>query len=549
MKKGISRRDFLRGSAAAVASVTMAGVLGACSSGEAPATTAGAPETAAAPSTSAAAPETTAADGAAAAETEYNAVNADGFCTVDMDSMDVWETDVAVIGGGGAGLCAAIAAAESGAQVIIMEKVGYLGGATILSGGKIPATGTDEQLAYGETDDSVRANAQDILRPNNYSVREELVYTVCERAKDMVEWTRGMGVNWSIMDSLYYGQSAHRMHNAEGNGNGMTTKIIDYLKSLSAITVKLSTSVEGLLLEGDTVIGCYGTDDGGNAFALKAKNVVLASSGFGNNDEMIQEYCPEAAPAVKIVAAGATGEGIKWGRQLGARLACMGAYQGYAFHNVDNDSTSDQGLANNGAIFINEQGRRFCNEYGGYSELTPHILAQTNHICYMTFTDIQAEKCANFAAWDEAGIVFKGATIDELAAAIGVDAEAMNKTVNAYKDGIEKGEDVFNRTKLPANFDGPYYALKITGEIRHTQGGIATDVAAHPLREDGTVIQGLYAAGGCTEGFSSGDGAAYMSGNGLLQALIFGKIAGINAATETRGNVSPVTWSRSEIDD
>ena len=124
----------------------------------------------------------------------------------------------------------------------------------------------------------------------------------------------------------------------------------------------------------------------------------------------------------------------------------------------------------------------------------------------------------------------------------------MTKTVNAYKEGITKGEDVFNRTKLPANFDGPYYALKITGEIRHTQGGIATDVAAHPLRADGSVIQGLYAAGGCTEGFSSGDGAAYMSGNGLLQAMIFGKIAGINAATETRGDVKAVTWTKSEID-
>lgn len=126
--------------------------------------------------------------------------------------------------------------------------------------------------------------------------------------------------------------------------------------------------------------------------------------------------------------------------------------------------------------------------------------------------------------WDEEGIVFKAETIDDLAAAIGVDPAVMNKTVSQYQAGIEKGEDLYNRTKLPANFDGPYYAIKITGEIRHTQGGIATDVDAHALREDGSVIQGLYAAGGCTEGFSSGDGAAYMSGNGLLQAMILGKL-------------------------
>ena len=113
-----------------------------------------------------------------------------------------------------------------------------------------------------------------------------------------------------------------------------------------------------------------------------------------------------------------------------------------------------------------------------------------------------------------------------------MDAEALEKTIEDYKAGIEKGEDRWNKCKLPENFDGPYYAVKNTGEIRHTQGGMSTDVEAHVLKEDGSVIPGLYAAGGCTEGFSSGDGAAYMSGNGLLQCLIYGKIAGTNAATE-----------------
>ncbi|WP_303015720.1 FAD-dependent oxidoreductase [Holdemania massiliensis] len=514
----ISRRSFLKGSA----SLAVLGVLGGCAqqndSGKTPENTPAAPK--------------------------YNATSKTGLCPLDFSKMEKLTTDVAVIGGGGAGICAAIAAAQNGAQVLLMEKLGMLGGATILSGGKIPATGTEEQLAYGVTDDTVEANARDILRPNNYSVREELVYTVCENAKDMIEWTREMGVKWTIMDSLYYGQSEYRMHNAEGNGAGMTQAMIDTLNATEAITTLLEFSVEGLTLEGDVVTGCYGKDKAGKEFVIEAKNVVLASSGFGNNDEMLAQYCPETLPAVKIVASGATGEGILWGEQLGAKLACMGAYQGYAFHNVDNDTTSDQGLANNGGIFINEQGHRFCNEYGGYSELTPHILAQSHNLCYLCFTDIQKEKCANFAKWDEEGIVFKAETIDDLAAAIGVDPAVMNKTVSQYQAGIEKGEDLYNRTKLPANFDGPYYAIKITGEIRHTQGGIATDVDAHALREDGSVIQGLYAAGGCTEGFSSGDGAAYMSGNGLLQAMIFGKIAGIKAATEQRGEIKAVQWSK-----
>lgn len=519
----ISRRSFLKGAA----SLAVLGAVGGCADNDKPAHSPQGPTN---PSVS------------------YNATGSEGLCNIDTSKMEKITTGVAVIGGGGAGICAAIAAAQNGAKVVLMEKLAMLGGATILSGGKIPATGTDEQLAYGVTDDTVGANARDILRPNNYSVREELVYTVCEKAKDMVEWTREMGVHWSIMDSLYYGQSEYRMHNAEGNGVGMTNAMINTLNSMSEITVNLEFTVEGLTLNDDTVTGCYGKDKDGKAVVIEAGNVVLASSGFGNNDEMLKEYCPETLPAVKIVAAGATGEGIRWGEQLGARLACMGAYQGYAFHNVDNDTTGDQGLANNGGIFINEQGHRFCNEYGGYSELTPHILAQSHNLCYLCFTDTQKEKCANFAKWDEAGIIYKADTIEKLAEVIGVDSVVMTRTVEQYKAGIEKGEDLYNRTKLPDSFEGPYYAIKITGEIRHTQGGIATDVDTHVLRTDGSVIQGLYAAGGCTEGFSSGDGAAYMSGNGLLQAMIFGKIAGIKAAIEKRGEAKAAVWTKSVID-
>ena len=518
MKAGsISRKDFLKGSAASLAGVAALNMM------QLPVL-------------------------AAEEEESFNATSNDGLTNVDTSAMKAMEADVAVIGGGGAGLSAAIAAAEAGKTVVLMEKIGFLGGTTMLSSGIIPATGTDEQIAFGVTDDSVGANARDILRPSNYSVRQELVYTVAEKAKDMVDWLRGMGVNWTLMNSLFYGQSEYRMHQAEGSGAGMTNVMIDYLKSFDTITALVNTTVEGLLLDGGKVIGCYGKDENGEAFALTAVNTILATTGFGNNDEMLLQYCPEIQPAVKVVSTGATGEGIRWGAQLGAKLANMGAYQGYAFHTVDNNKSGEQGILNNGGIFVNEQGRRFCNEYGGYSEITPHVLAQTNHICYEIFTDIQASQCGLFEGWKEAGIVFTGETPQELADAIGIDQDAFVKTIEEYKAGIEKGEDKWNKCKLPENFDGPYYAVKNTGEIRHTQGGMATDVAAHVLKEDGTLIPGLYAAGGCTEGFSSGDGAAYMSGNGLLQCLIYGKIAGTNAANETPDTAAVVTWEYSEID-
>lgn len=227
--------------------------------------------------------------------------------------------------------------------------------------------------------------------------------------------------------------------------------------------------------------------------------------------------------------------------QLGAAVANMGAYSGHAFYGVGY-GTTDQGIANNGGIFINQNGIRFTNEYGGYSELTPHVLHQPGHYCYMVFNDAIAAKCAMFEKYKEAGIVFSGDTAEELAAQLNIDSARFAQTITEYQASIVRGEDEFNRTKLPESFEAPYYAIKITGDLRQTQGGLVTDIATHVMKEDGTLIPGLYAAGGIMEGFSSTGGPDYMSGNGLLQALAYGKIAGEHAATETRGEATVVNY-------
>ncbi len=449
---------------------------------------------------------------------------------------NVLTTDVVVVGGGGAGISAALAASQQGAKVILLEKVGYLGGATLMSGGIVPAVGTKQQIEAG-IDDSVEWFIRDMMRPSNYSVRGDLVRTVAEQAKGVIEWMESMGVTFNIItNALYYGQSNYRMHLADGSGKGMTEALINHLTQDGNITVLLNTPGTGLVTNGaNEVIGVTAQGKDGEMTIL-ANNVVLATSGFAANKEMVNKYIPEVANAQPFYAAGATGEGILWGQQLGAAVANMGSYQGHAFYGVGY-GTVDQGIANRGGILVNTNGVRFCNEYGGYSELTPHVLAQPGGVAWLVFDDVNAQNTTRLPQFTEAGIVKTGATAAELAAAIEVNPAVLEATVTAYQASIERGEDEFNRTKLPATFNGPYYAIQITGDLRHTQGGLVTDTNARVLREDGSLIPGLYAAGGVTEGFSSEGGAAYMSGNGLLQALIFGKIAGENAATEVRGQV------------
>jgi fumarate reductase flavoprotein subunit len=512
----LTRRDLLKGLAIGSVALTSAGILSACAPSSNDAGTGG----------------TNMNSNASAGNGGWHYARYKS----DISDMAQSETNVLVIGGGGAGICAALSAAEQGAQVILCEKTSVLGGATALSSGKIPAVGTKQQIDMG-AEDSIEECVIDIMRPNNYSVRPDLVYAVTEQSKDLIEWTESHGAVWTVDKVLYYGQTAYRMHTANDAGKGLTDTLIASMNS-QPITQMLSCEILGLILddEDDSVVGAYGKSDGDD-IALLASNTVLCSSGFANNSDMLAQYCPEAVDAFKLVAPGATGEGILWAEELGAQLQNMGAYQGHAFHGVDNGQTLEQGVANNGGVIVNLAGRRFMNEYGGYSELSPHVLAQTDHIAFLCFSDIQVEKSAKFAGWESEGIVMKGATATELAAAIGVDAATLGKTFAEYQSGIEKGEDKFNRSHLPENFNGPYYAVKITGEIRHTQGGMSTDVVGHVFRPDKSLIKGLYAAGGCTEGFSSRGGAAYMSGNGLIQALLFGKVAGAAAATENKEQV------------
>lgn len=457
----------------------------------------------------------------------------------------VLQTQVLVIGGGGAGISAAIAAAEEGAQVLLLEKLGYLGGATIISGGKIPAANSKQQQEKG-IEDSVEALARDILRPSNYSTRQELVYTVAENATPVAEWLESMGVVWTLMDSLYYGQTEYRMLNAEGNGAGMTSKMIDHLNSLENVTVMLETAGTGLITnQANEVIGATAEGKDGS-MVIYADNVVLATSGFAANKEMLEKYIPEIVDAYPMVAPGATGEGILWGMELGAAVENMHAYQGYGFY-CEGVGAMDQGLADRGGIMVNLNTERFCDEHNGYSQIAPHVIAQPEHHVYLIFDEANAQQ-SNLRAYEEKGLLIKADTIAELAEKTGLDPEKLEKVVEEYREGIEKGEDKFNRTLLPDSFEAPFYAIYMTADLRHTQGGLVTDVAAHVLTEDNEVIQGLYAAGGVTESFSTRAGADYMSGNGLLQALVFGKIAGERAATEVRGTQEYVPYTGTGLD-
>lgn len=462
------------------------------------------------------------------------------------DYSETLTTDVLVLGGGGAGITSTLTASENGSKVILVEKIAYLGGATIISGGIVPAAGTKQQADAGIVDNN-ELFVRDIFRPSSYSVRKDLVYTIAEHAKGVIEWLEDQGVVMSLItNNLFYGQSNYRMHIAEGSGAGMTQKLIANLNSDENIEVMLNSPAMELAVENGAVVGAFIKKNNSETILIRAENTILATSGFAANKEMLEEYIPEMVDAYPLVAPGATGEGILWGQNLGAEIANMKAYQGHGVYSEELGKSVDLNILYRGGILVNMNGLRFTNEHKGYSELSPEVLAQpTNHV-YMIFNKANAELTSQFQAYVDAGIVTEAETMDELAVKLNLDQNNLKASVEDFTNGIKAGQDSLNRTFFPEHFDGPYYALKITADLRHTQGGLVTDVVGQVLKADGTLIRGLYAAGGVMEGFSDTAGPGYMSGNGLLQAFVFGRLAGKQAATTKRNDAKVVVMEFEE---
>ncbi|AXY24989.1 flavocytochrome c [Suicoccus acidiformans] len=448
-----------------------------------------------------------------------------------LDDIDgeIYHTEVLVIGGGGTGLVSALRASELGSKVILLEKQGVYGGATSMSSGKIPAFDTKEQEEHS-INDSEEAMYRDIYRSGEYTQNPNLLTVAVQNSNTIKEWLGQFGIKWNLeTESLYYGQSEYRIHVAEGGGTGIVEALVEQIEQDENIMSFLNMEATGLLLDENDVVGAVVSKDDKNIY-ITADSVVLATSGFGANRDMVSEYVPSILNAVPNVAPGATGESILWGIELGADTAAMNAYQAYAPITYDSHKSLGSAFLDNGGILLNKEGNRFVDEYLGYSPLGTAIVNQPDSFAWMIWNqsiqDLEIKTSVNITE----GELISANTVDELANQIGIKVEKLEKEFELYKEGIESGEDYMNRTKLPDSFDGPYYATKVTGDFRHTQGGLVINPEnAQVLNDKEEPIDNLFAGGGVTEGFSSNGNANYMAGNGLLQAFVYGYIAGESA--------------------
>ena len=453
------------------------------------------------------------------------------------------EVDVLVIGAGGCGLIAALAAAQEGASVFILEKEKEAGGNTSLSQAMVPAACTKAQIEAG-VEDSLELMTEDILKKNNYQSDPELTRHAAEQSARLVDWLNSqIGINLELVtEFIYPGHSSYRIHaNRSRKGANLINDLINATGRFENIDIAYNAPVKRLVAtkQDQSVLGAEVEIEGVGLNFARAKKVILGLNGFGANREMLKKYIPEMADAYYFGHEGNTGEGILWGEALGAQLDCMQAYQAHGSVAHPHGTLLTWAVISLGGYQVNLQGKRFVNEYHGYSEHALDVLKQEDGVAIEVFdqriydTVIEYE---DFRQCLEIGAIKKFENIEDVAVSFRLPVEKMMHTHEEFQRAAGgEAQDPLGRREFEMPLKPPYFGVKVTGALFHTQGGLKVNHQSQVICMDGSPVPNLYAGGGTAVGFSGKAGPkGYLSANGLLAALVLGKIAGEDAARSCR---------------
>ena len=456
-------------------------------------------------------------------------------------------TPVAIVGAGACGLSAALALSRLGIECVVLERDAVPAGSTALSSGFVPAPCTRVQQA-AHVKDSTDLFAQDIQHKAHGQAAPALVKAYSEAigpAMDALE--EHHHIPWQLLDQfLYPGHSVYRMHAVpEKTGEGLMSRLRAAADS-AGVVVLTQAQVTGLDADANGLVhGLRFTQPDGTTGHLSCDAVILACNGFGGNADMVKQHLPAMKDAQYAGHVGNDGSAIAWGLQLGAELADMGAYQGHGSWAVPQGSLISWALMMEGGIQINRFGARFHDETQGYSEAAVQVLNQPDSVAWNVFDNQLlhfAQDFPDFVAAQAAGAVKSAANAESLSAIVGCPAIALDKTmaeVNqlAEANALEKSDakDSWGRSfKRP--LEAPFHAIKVTGALFHTQGGLNINAQCQVLQPNGKTLPNLYAAGGAARGVSGAEVWGYLSGNGLLSAIAGGHIAAHAVAQKIREN-------------
>jgi fumarate reductase flavoprotein subunit len=410
---------------------------------------------------------------------------------------------------------------------VVLERDMAPTGSTALSSGFVPAAGTQAQRAQG-IDDSPEHFAQDIQAKAHGRAAPALVHAYSQAIAPAIDaLAQHHGIPWHVLDTfLYPGHRVHRMHAVpEKTGTGLMMRL-HHAAEAAGVVVLTEAHVRTLYVNpDDRVIGLGFVRPDGAVEQLSCDTVLLACNGFGGNAALVQSLLPEMRDALYAGHTGNDGSAIQWGQQLGAQLADLGGYQGHGSWAVPQGALISWALMMEGAVQINADGHRFHDETQGYSEAAVHVLAQPRGTAWNVFDDrllAFAQDFPDFREAQAAGAVHSFDNVNTLAQHIGCAVETLQHTLRRVQADTT---DPATGRHFQRSLEAPFHAIRVTGALFHTQGGLDIDAQTRVLRQDGTPLPNLLAAGGAARGVSGQAVWGYLSGNGLLSAIAGGHIA------------------------
>lgn len=490
--------------------------------------------------------------------------------------------DVVVVGGGGAGLTAAITAAQQGAEVILIEKAGSLGGNTLIAGQGFNTSDPERQAntemsealitelksyleldpadfgAFAEVLETVKAQINEYLASGSTTLFDspelhmlhtymggkrtgldgtviepdlELARTFATNALDALEWAESIGAEWNDTTSTILGAMWPRSH---GLSNGNIITILTDAATAEGVEILTDTRGNELIVTDGRITGVKATTSAGANVTLHANSgVVLATGGFSANAPMVAEYnnywpgLSDTMPSTN--APTITGDGIIMAQKVGADLTGMGFAQLMpSSHPVDGSLFSGIWGSAETQVFVNKEGKRYVNEYAERDVLSKAALEQTDGIFYI-ICDNKIAKNADVEGMEAAGNVVVADTLEELAEKLEIPVDTFVAEIERYNSFVDaQKDDDFGKPLFGEKIDeAPFVATPRSPALHHTMGGVKIDTDTHVLSTEGTPIPGLYAAGEVTGGLHAGN---RLGGNAMTDFLVFGRIAGENAA-------------------
>ncbi|MBQ6850142.1 MAG: flavocytochrome c [Oscillospiraceae bacterium] len=463
----------------------------------------------------------------------FTACSTEGTTDVDTTSKSA---DIVVIGAGGAGMTAAIQAAQDGAtNVVIIEKTAMAGGNTTRATGGLNASETTFQ-DRDAIEDSNQLFIDDTMKGGKNINDLSLVTYMAENSAEALYWVNDLGADLTVV-GLFGGASVKRIHRPSDTsavGPVLVKTLMSQIEKLN-IPVLYNTKADEILTdENGAVSGVKVTDENGT-YTINCKAVVVATGGFGANSEMVEKYNPSLTGFGTTNVAAATGDGIAMGTAIGAATVDMEQIQTHPTVHPETQTMYTEAVRGNGAILVNKEGARFTNEMGTRDVVSAAILEQTDGQAWLVFDHAVRTSLKAIEGYIKAGIVTEAATIEELATAIGADPATLSATMTKFADDVTNGNaDEFGREglELPLT-EGNFYACLVAPAIHHTMGGLKINTAGEVLNEEGNAIAGLFAAGEVTGGVH---GANRLGGNAVTDIVVFGRTAGTSANAYVAAN-------------